>query len=139
MHPRPRSGMTLIEVLAAMAILSIGLTVLVESVARCLAVVHTTRNYETARYLLQRLDLEHPLGVTEQIVAGVQEGRFDPPNDDFTWSREITPLGLEDEPLYQVKSRIAWSNTGGSESAQETTTIVFKPEYAQNGGTTVSR
>ena len=28
MHPRPRSGMTLIEVLAAMAILSIGLAVL---------------------------------------------------------------------------------------------------------------
>ena len=67
---RQRSGMTLIEVLAALAILGIGLAVLIQSVARCLAVVHTTRNYETARYLLQRLDLEHPLGVTDPIVAG---------------------------------------------------------------------
>ena len=136
---RQRYGMTLIEVLAAMAILGIGLAVLVQSVARCLAVVHTTRNYETARYLLQRLDLEHPLGVTEPIVAGVSDGRFDPPNDDFTWNREITAIGMEDEPLFQVKTRIAWSNTGGHESAQETTTIVFKPEYAQNGSTAVSR
>ena len=134
-----RSGMTLIEVLAALAILGIGLAVLVQSVARCLSVVHTTRNYETARYLLQRLDLEHPLGVTEQITAGATDGRFDPPNDDFTWSREITPLGMEDEPLFQVKTRIAWSNTGGKESSQETTTIVFKPEYAMNGSIPVSR
>ena len=92
---RQRSGMTLIEVLAALAILGIGLAVLIQSVARCLAVVHTTRNYETARYLLQRLDLEHPLGVTDPIVAGPQDGRFDPPNDDFTWSREITAIGEE--------------------------------------------
>jgi prepilin-type N-terminal cleavage/methylation domain-containing protein len=131
--------MTLIEVLAALAILGIGLAVLVQSVARCLAVVHTTRNYETARYLLQRLDLEHPLGVSEQLAAGVQEGRFDPPHDDFTWSRDITALGFEDEPLFQVKTRIAWSNTGGRESEQETTTMVFKPEYALSGGTPVSR
>ncbi len=136
---RQRSGMTLIEVLAALAILGIGLAVLIQSVARCLAVVHTTRNYETARYLLQRLDLEHPLGVNEPIAIGMQDGRFDPPNDDFAWSREITAIGFEDEPLFEVKTRIAWSNTGGHESAQETTTIVFKPEYAQNGGTSVSR
>ncbi len=136
---RQRCGMSLIEVLAAMAILGIGLGVLIESVARCLSVIHTTRNYETARYLLQRLDLEHPLGVTEQITAGDTDGRFDPPNDDFTWSREITPLGLEDEPLFQVKTRIAWSNEGGSEAAQETTTIVFKPEYILSGSTPVSR
>ena len=134
-----RSGLTLIEVLLALAILGIGLSVLIQSVSRCLQVVHKTRNYETARYLLQRLDLEHPLGVTEQIATGVDQGRCDPPNDDFSWSREITAIGLQDEPLFQVKTRIAWSDDGSHESAQETTTIVFKPEYAQNGSTPVSR
>jgi len=136
---RQRFGMSLIEVLAALAILGIGMAVLIQAVSRCLAVVHKTRNYETARYLLQRLDLEHPLGVTEQIAVGIQEGQFDAPNEDFKWSREIEAIGLEDEPLFQVKTRISWSNEGGNESAQETTTIVFKPEYAQSGGTPVSR
>ncbi|MCX7007773.1 MAG: prepilin-type N-terminal cleavage/methylation domain-containing protein [Kiritimatiellaeota bacterium] len=132
---RQRSGMSLIEVLAALAILGIGLAVLIQAVSRCLAVVHKTRNYETARYLVQRLDLEHPLGVTEAITVGVQEGQFDAPNEEFKWSREITAIGLEDEPLFQVKTRVSWSNEGGSESSQETTTIVFKPEYAQSGST----
>ncbi len=128
---RPRSGMSLIEVLAAMAILGIGLAVLIQSVARCLEVVHKTRNYETARYLFQRLNLEHPLGVNEQIADGVQEGQFDEPHEGYTWIREITSIGLETEPLYQVTTRITWSDDGGRESSQETTTLVFKPEYVQ--------
>ena len=135
----PRAGMTLIEVLLALAILGIGLAVLIQAVSRCLAVVHKTRNYETARYLLQRVEIEHPLGVNQQIAAGVEDGSFDPPNDQFTWHREITPIGLEDEPLFQVNTRIAWSDDGTRESAQETVTIVFKPEYATSGGVNVSR
>lgn len=134
-----RSGMSLIEVLLALAILGVGLAVLVQSVSRCLAVVHKTRNYETARYLLQRVDIEHPLGLDQQITAGVEDGRFDPPNDTFTWYREIILAGLEDEPLFQVNTRIAWANESGHDSAQETSTLVFKPEYAQRGGVRVRR
>lgn len=133
------AGMSLIEVLLALAILGIGLAVLIQAVSRCLAVVHKTRNYETARYLLQRLDVEHPLGVAEQIAAGVEDGRFDPPNEQFSWQREITPLGRDDEPLFQIHTRIAWSDDGSHESAQETDTIVFKPEYLQSGGVNVRR
>ncbi|TAN38580.1 MAG: prepilin-type N-terminal cleavage/methylation domain-containing protein [Verrucomicrobia bacterium] len=133
------SGMSLIEVLLALAILGIGLAVLIQAVSRCLAVVHKTRNYETARYLLQRLAAEHPLGMGQQIAAGAEDGNFDPPNEQFSWHREITPIGLEDEPLFQINTRIAWSNDGGHESAQETMTIVFKPEYMQSGGVNVSR
>jgi len=133
------SGMSLIEVLLALAILSIGLAVLIQTVSRCLAVVYKTRNYETARYLLQRLDAEHPLGINQQITAGVEAGKFDPPNDQFSWQREITFIGLEDEPLFQVKTRIAWSDDGSHESAQETETIVFKPEYVQDGGVNAAK
>ena len=139
MKRNTHAGMTLIEVLLALAILGTGLAVLIQAVARCLSVVHKTRNYETARYLLQRLDIEHPLGVTQQIAAGVEDGAFDPPNDQFTWHREITPIGLPDEPLFQINTRIAWSDDGGHESAQETMTVVFKPEYVQDGGANVSR
>lgn len=131
MRRRSKAGMSLIEVLAALAILGIGLAVLIQSVSRCLEVVHKTRNYETARYLFQRLNLEHPLGVNEQIADGLQEGQFDEPHEGFKWTREILSIGLEEEPLYQVKTRITWSNDGGRESSQETTTIVFKPEYVQ--------
>jgi len=131
--------MSLIEVLLALAILGVGLAVLIQAVSRCLAVVHKTRNYETARYLLQRVEVEHPLGLTQQIAVGVEDGSFDPPNDQFTWHREVTPIGLANEPLFQVSTRIAWSNDGSQESAQETVTIVFKPEYAQIGGVNVTR
>jgi len=128
---RSTAGMSLIEVLAALAILGIGLAVLIQSVSRCLAVVHKTRNYETARYLMQRLELEHPLGVNEQIADGMQDGQFDAPHEQFKWSREIMSVGLPDEPLFQVKTRIAWTEEGSRESSQETTTLVFKPEYVQ--------
>jgi prepilin-type N-terminal cleavage/methylation domain-containing protein len=134
-----RSGMSLIEVLLALAILGAGLAVLVQSVARCLAVVHKTRAYETARYLFQRLEIERPLGVNQQIIAGVENGRFDAPHDTYTWRREINLAGLDEEPLFQVHTRIAWANESGRESAQEITTLVFKPEYAQRGDVRVRR
>lgn len=134
-----RAGLTLVEVILALAILGIGLSVMIQSVSRCLAVVHKTRNYETARYLLQRLEVEHPLGLEQPIAAGMEEGRFDEPYETFSWQREIMFAVSETDPVFQVHTRIMWVNESGGESEQATTTLVFKPEYAQRGEVRVRR
>ena len=58
---RRKAGLTLIEVMLAVVILGVALVVLVSTAATCLSVAKKARNYETARELLARLELEHPI------------------------------------------------------------------------------
>ena len=50
--------MTLIEVLIALVILSIGVSSMMLAMSRCLAVVRTARNRNVAHSLLRLVDLE---------------------------------------------------------------------------------
>ena len=137
MDRRDRQGMTLIEVLLALAILGLGLAVLIESTARCLGVARKAKNFEAARYLLNRVELEHPLDTGDALAAGVEEGVFDPPYENFSWSRTIVPAGLDDEPLFEVYTRITWADDR-RESTEETATMVYKPEQTSAGSSSSS-
>ena len=138
MERRRRQGMTLIEVLLALAILGLGLAVLVECTARCLGVARKAKNFEAARYLLHRVELEHPLNGSEPLTAGVEEGVFAPPYENFSWNRSIVPAGLDEEPLFEVYTRITWADDN-RESTEETATMVFKPEQNSAGSVPVNR
>ena len=128
-----RQGMTLIEVLLAMAILGVGLAVLIEAAARCLAVTRRAQNFETARHLLYRLELEHPLGRDQEVEEGSEQGQFERPWDNYHWEREVTRAGnKKEEPFYQVRTRIAWSDAGRA-SAEEVLTYLFLPEQIKGG------
>ncbi len=109
---RSRAGLTLIEVMLAMAILAIGGIVLISSVSQCLAVVRAARLYNHAHTLLARIDLEHPL-FDEDIQVGTERGRFSGAEyRDFAWERETELVGDEDDGLYEVVSRVTWSRRG---------------------------
>jgi prepilin-type N-terminal cleavage/methylation domain-containing protein len=56
-----KKGLTLIEVLIAMVILSVGVSSMMLAMSRCLSVVRTARNREVARGLVQRVDIENPI------------------------------------------------------------------------------
>ncbi|MCX6995937.1 MAG: prepilin-type N-terminal cleavage/methylation domain-containing protein [Kiritimatiellaeota bacterium] len=124
-----RRGMTLIEVLLALAILGLGLAVLIESTARCLGVARKAKNFEAARYLLHRVELEHPLSTDQPLTEGVEEGAFDAPYDRFAWRRMLIAAGLDDEPLFEVRTQISWAEDR-REASEETVTMVYKPEQA---------
>lgn len=112
--PRGRAGLTLIEVMLTMVILGIAGIVLVSSVAQCLAVVRSTRLYNHAHALLARVEVEHPL-FADEIEAGEESGRFAGTDyGDFEWTRRIEPVGEETDRLFEVTTRIAWTQRGRS-------------------------
>ena len=118
-----RSAFTLVEAVLALAILSIGIFVLIECTAKCLAVIRTSRNYQTARAVLQQGELEYPLiwtnDAAQNTVADVSY-----PNG-YTFSRTLTPLDGE-ESQYLVETRVAWSEAGRA-SFEEVTSVLYSP------------
>ncbi|MFC1461534.1 hypothetical protein ACFLQR_03330, partial [Verrucomicrobiota bacterium] len=100
---KPVMGVTLVEAILALAILSIGILVLVETTARCLAVIRVSRNYQTARAVLDRGELEYPLHgsntVEDNIVSPVEY------DNGFTFARDLTQVDGE-EDLFVVTTRV---------------------------------
>ena len=104
-------GMTLIEVLIAMIILSVGVSSLMVAMTRCLAVVRTARNRDVARNLLRQVDVENPID-RKTIEENLETGNFED-NPAFTWQREIQMVDEEERPgLFFVTTRIQWSERG---------------------------
>ncbi len=127
-----QAGFTLIEVMMAMAILGIGLVVMVESASRALAVIKAARAYEDARHLIERVQVEEPID-PEQIEEGSDGGSFEGRYGDYTWSREITRVGEEEEDyFFKIRTRVSWSDRG-QRSHEEVETYLYAPE-AENKG-----
>ena len=106
-----KAGLTLIEVLIAMVILSVGVSSLMMAMTRCLAVVRTARNRDTARNLLRRVDIENPIDKKE-IEETMESGTFDDAPG-FSWEREITMVDEEERPgLFVVDTQVRWSRAG---------------------------
>jgi len=106
-----KAGMTLIEVLIALIILSVGVSSLMVAMTRCLAVVRTARNRDVARSLLRQVDVENPID-RKTIEETLETGDFED-NAGFTWSREILMVDEEERPgLFLVTTRIQWSERG---------------------------
>jgi len=117
-----KNGMTLVEAVLALAILSIGIFILVEATAKCLAVVRLSRNYQTARAVLDRGEGEYPLRGTNKVEQNeVDEVDY----DGYVFSRKLTPV--EDEKkLFVVVTKVTWSETG-HESGEELVSYVYCP------------
>lgn len=117
-------GLSLLEAVLALAILSIGIFILIETTAKCLAVIRVSRNYQTARAVLDRGKLDYPLiwtnAVEDNIVAPVEY-----PNG-FRFSRDLNPVDGE-EDLFIVTTRVSWSETGHASSEE-----VISYLYCQN-------
>ncbi len=129
-------GLTLIEVLLALAILGVGLTVLVATTARCLSVARKARHFETARHLLGVVEIEHPFDPEGDAAGASDGGRFDPPGERYTWSRSFAPAGEEDgDGLYEVSTRIGWTDRG-REIGEQVVTLRYAPDEAATGGFT---
>lgn len=119
-----KKGLTLIEVILAVAILGTALTVLLTGAARCLAVMKTAKHYQTAQWALGMGEVEYPLEVEEDIEDLVVEGETY--LDKFSFSREVEDDDDEDG-LYVVRTRITWARRGG-EGYEEVLRYFYYPE-----------
>lgn len=119
--PCSKSGMTLIEVMLAIMILSVGAGTLMLATSRCMAVATKAKHYSNAHRLISRVAAENPLNRGE-VDVGTESGSFD---DGYTWEREITESEEEDrEGLYTVRTRVSWS-ARGKQSFEESTTFLY--------------
>jgi prepilin-type N-terminal cleavage/methylation domain-containing protein len=96
-----KRGFTLIEVVLALAILSVGLFGLLMAASRCLAVIGISRDYEVARRTLDRGELDHPM-ISHIKVSDIEVygERYE---EGFRYSRSVEEMPGEDD-LFVVRS-----------------------------------
>ena len=122
-----RRGLTLIEVLLAVAILGVGAGVLMLATARCLAVISQSRHYSAAQRLILQVGAENPL-TRAAIEAKSESGKFSD-DPDYTWEREIIePENENQKGLYTVRTRVSWSDRGRESFEQVVTWHYIQPE-----------
>lgn len=118
------TGFTLVEAVVALAILSIGIFVIVEATARCLAVIRVSRNYQTVRSVFDKGEAEFPLRPTNTVSDNaVSEEELAP---GYFFSRELLAVDGE-KKLYMVKTRVTWSESGQA-SADEVVSYLYFPK-----------
>ena len=110
-----RAGFTLIEVVVALAILSVGLTVIIELFAGGLRLARTSEEY-TKAVNYARIKMEE-IAVKSKMEEGSEEGKFD---ETFRWQvgvKKVDVLPIEKKPdikipveLFQVQVRVIWKS-----------------------------
>ncbi|MBT8042879.1 MAG: prepilin-type N-terminal cleavage/methylation domain-containing protein [Kiritimatiellales bacterium] len=121
-----KRGLTLIEVLIALVILSVGVSSMMVAMSRCLAVVRTARNRNVAHALIHRVDIEFPIERVDMDEIS-ETGEFeDAPG--YTWLRDIVMVDEEERPgLFLVTTRIQWSERG-RDAFEEITVFKYAPD-----------
>ncbi len=121
-----RVGLTLIEVLIAMVILSIGASALLLAMSRCLQVVRTARSRETARSLVMRVDVENPIESVDLNEIS-ESGTFED-EEGYTWYRDIEIVDQEERPgLFLITTRVQWAERG-RDAYEEVTVFRYAPD-----------
>ena len=91
---RTQSGFTLLEVVAAFAILAIGLGLAMRAATG--AMQQSRQAAEHTRAALHARSILDTLGIGEPLEEGSYAGEFD---DDYSWSAEVTPFEFADGEL----------------------------------------
>ena len=123
---RTCSGLTLVEVLLALVILSIGVSSMMIAMSQALSVVRTARNREIAQNLLRRIDLDFPIEKID-YEERIESGEYDDP-EGYYWTREIFLIDEEEKPgLFLTRTRIEWSERG-RDAFEEVQLYTYAPE-----------
>ncbi len=119
MKPSAQHGFTLLEILVAISILGVALTVIMQQFSAGLRIGHTSRTYTTATaYAKQKLE---EFQLVEEMEEGEEAGDFD---DGYTWKVSILPYevfmeegGTEEDAesfellpleMYRLESVVSW-------------------------------
>ena len=118
--------MTLIEVLLALVIVTIGVIPLMTSMTQLVVSIHHARILSKTQALIRQVDVENPLHSKEMEVV-TDSGTFE---DDpgYSWTREIEAVDKEERPgLFLVTTRVSWNESNRS-IWEETSVYKYAPD-----------
>ena len=108
---KSRCGLTLIEVLIAIAILGAGLAVMMTGASRCLAVMKVARNFQTVQWTLGLALAEHPLFPTNTL-KDIEVSPQDYKGMIFERTVDEKKDTKNDDGLYVVRTSVGWKDRG---------------------------
>lgn len=137
MHMRRRqagdsSGFTLLEVMLAVFIVGTSFIFFVTAAVNSLSIAVSAKDYEKARMLLQRVEIEDPLQIDEVDGDDSDGGRFSGDFRDYSWKRVVTQVGEESDQLYQVTTSISWER-GERDLDESMSRLLHVPSARKNG------
>jgi len=102
MWTESKSGFSLLEVMLAVFVLGLAMTVFFSATSQGVDVVLRAEGYQHARELLHWVDLREPLDL-EDLEESSEQGRLDHPElGSFDWSRDIRVEGREEDELFRI-------------------------------------
>ena len=112
-------GFTLVELLAAVAVIAVGMVFILSAFSQCMSSLVLAQKMVTANYLLNgkiwEIDLAHK--VNNGSEEGEWSGTFVSPNEEFNWTQIVQPVSTDfgqetsfvQENLHEEILKIAWS------------------------------
>lgn len=120
------SGLSLVEVLLSIVILSVGISALMIATNKCLVVLKRAQNRDIAYNLIRQIDTDYPIQKNE-LDEKIESGSFKN-YDDFTWEREILFEDFEKTPgLFLINLTVNWSEKGNV-SNEKISYYIYAPE-----------
>ena len=120
------AGLTLVEVLLSIVILSIGVSTLMLATNRCLTVIKRAQNRDIAQNLIRQINTDHPI-VKIDLDEKIENGDFEK-FENFSWKREILFADLESTPgLFLINLTISWLEKGKN-SSETISYYIYAPE-----------
>ena len=108
MNDVPRKGSVLLEALLSVVILSVGITVIVQSMTASLRASMVSSDYSKAMYLLDNKMTEYVQALSTGHIFS-EENKFSEPFDKFSYSLKADPL--DDKPnLNKIHLEVDWKN-----------------------------
>jgi prepilin-type N-terminal cleavage/methylation domain-containing protein len=109
-----KHGLTLLEVVLALAIIGFGVAALATATSRCLALVTQSKRYHQARYALEMAELKFPIVELEAELVNKEVSETEiMPGFVFTRTAE-QPEDYEDTGLWVLRNRVSWEGTGSN-------------------------
>ena len=127
-----RAGLTLIEVMLALVILGMGMVALVTAAGRAISVARQAKNFDTARELLARVEVEQPMMLEEEVEDIAGSGSFESPHEAFSWTRTVEQEGFEEDGLGRVDTEISWTEDQRGKK-ERVATLIYWPEDKEGG------
>ena len=103
--------MTLLEVLVAMVIVTIGVLAVLQSQAASHALLRRVQSHDRLAILAEGA-MERIVARRQTPAAGRLAGRFDTPNDDVSWPAVFRPAGVDPGALVRIDLSVTGPDGG---------------------------